>query len=64
MVAEIAPCTLHVKCLRTRKVVDMLDMNIHIVDGKIMDTGKCGHMNQGFVDEDLVDEVLCSRFCG
>ena len=39
-------------------------MNILIVDDKIMDTGKCGHMNQGFVDEDLVDEVLCSRFCG
>ena len=57
-------CTLHVKCLWTRKVVDGLDMNMHIVDGKIMDTEKCGHMNQGFVDEDLVDEVLCSRFCG
>ena len=41
-----------------------LDMNIHIVDGKIMDTEKCGHMNQGFVYEDLVDEVLYSRFCG
>ena len=57
-------CTLHVKCLWTRKVVDELDMNIHIVDGKIMYTGKCEHMNQGFVDEDLVDGVLCSRFCG
>lgn len=54
---------LHVKCLWTRNVVDGLDMNIHTVGGKIVDTRKCGHMNHGFVDADLVDKVLYSRFC-